>query len=294
MIWQDKHACYKSYESNIMKYRQFIQSLKKSTPKSIKLLYHRIKYYAGALRYRSVELLFRKEDLPFYCPCCNLHLKSFISLHYENKTEYYDPARYETENQNVICPLCHSLPRHRILALWCEKHKELLHDSDILYFALEKGMAAWLKRNGISVTTADLNNKANLKIDIQNTNLPDESYDFIICNHVLEHVADYNKALYEIFRILRPGGYLICSFPMDQKINLVDETDAEISEKEHIQRYGQFDHNRVFGMNAGSLLADSGYIVTEINGKDYPDEILPVPGPADYDANILFLCQKPK
>ena len=76
-------------------------------------------------------------------------------------------------------------------------------------------MMLWMKRNGIAFTTADLYNPADLKLDIQNTDLADASYDVIICNHVLEHVDDFRKALAEFHRILAPGGLLLCSFPMD-------------------------------------------------------------------------------
>ena len=62
--------------------------------------------------------------------------------------------------------------------------------------------------------TADLYSDADLKLDIQATGLADESFDVIVCNHVLEHVDDFRIALKELHRLLCPGGSLICSFPM--------------------------------------------------------------------------------
>ena len=115
------------------------------------------------------------------------------------------------------------MPRHRILALWCNKHKRILRKSNILYFAQEPSIKKWMKRNKVTCTTADYFQVADLKLDIQSTKLPDESYDIIICNHVLEHVQDFRKALKEVHRILRKGGYFICSFPIDPNIELLDE-----------------------------------------------------------------------
>ena len=106
----------------------------------------------------------------------------------------------------------------------------------------------------ISCVTANLYGKANLKLDIQKTGLPDESYDVIVCNHVLEHVDDFRKALKEMYRILRPGGSFICSFPMDPKVELLDEDPSVQTEEERLRRFGQNDHLRVFGMKADRFL----------------------------------------
>ena len=154
-------------------------------------------------------------------------------------------------------------------------------------------MMRWMKRHQIACTTADLYQKADLKIDIQNTGLPDQTWDFIICNHVLEHVEDFRKALKELYRILKPGGHLICSFPMDPKIEIVDEADPSeaLTPEECLRRFGQADHLRVFGMKAELLLEEAGFRVERISGETCPPEIQPVVGPADYDMNWLFDCR---
>ena len=149
-----------------------------------------------------------------------------------------------------------------------------------------------MKRNDITCTTADITANADLKLDIQNTKLSNSSYDVVIANHVLEHVDDYKAALLEVKRILSLGGIFICSFPMDPHIDLVDEEDGELDPETRIKRFGQHDHKRVFGMRAEELLKDAGYDVEIIDGNQYPNEILPVIGPADYDMNRLFCCRK--
>jgi 2-polyprenyl-3-methyl-5-hydroxy-6-metoxy-1,4-benzoquinol methylase len=116
--------------------------------------------------------------------------------------------------------------------------------------------------------------------------------DIIVCNHVLEHVDDFRAAIRELHRVLKPGGILICSFPMDPEVELVDEDPKVKTESERIQRFGQKDHLRVFGMKAERLLEKAGLQVEKISGEDFEEEILPVVGPADYDMNILFVCKK--
>ena len=119
-------------------------------------------------------------------------------------------------------------------------------------------MMRWMQRNGVTCTTADLYSDADLRLDIQATGLEDSSYDVVIANHVLEHVDDFRKALQEVHRILRSNGFFICSFPMDPKVDLIDEEIEPLSEKERIHRFGQNDHKRVFGMKADKLLNRKG------------------------------------
>ena len=242
----------------------------------------------------KMETFLFPQKSKLYCPCCGAKSKTFVAGSYADYPERFNPVRYENTKQDVLCPVCRSLPRHRILASWCDNHKELFQKAeDILYFASEYSMTLWLRRNGVSYKTADLYKEADLKMDIQNTGLHAESYDVIICNHVLEHVDDFRAALEEMYRILRSSGSFICSFPMDPKVELIDEDPSVQTPEERFRRFGQDDHKRVFGMKADQLLSEAGFTVEIINGTEYPDEIMPVVGPAVYDMNILFRCVKP-
>lgn len=149
-----------------------------------------------------------------------------------------------------------------------------------------------MKRNKVTCTTADYFQVADLKLDIQSTKLPDESYDIIICNHVLEHVQDFRKALKEVHRILRKGGYFICSFPIDPNIELLDEDSTIVTEEDCKKRFGQVDHLRVFGRNSEQFLKEAGFEVKKIKGAESPEEIMPVVGPGDYDWNELIWGRK--
>ena len=232
------------------------------------------------------------DKMKYYCPCCGLKLKGFVEGDYKAQPGFYDITLFEKTRQDIQCPCCSSLPRHRILALWCLEHKDILKDKDILYFAPEKGMTRWFKSNRIRYTTADLfDPDTDLKLDIQATGLPDNSYDVIICNHVLEHVGDYMTALKELRRILRPSGTLICSFPVSPDVEFVIEDPDVKDDSGRLKRYGQSDHVRLFGMKAESLITKAGFDVSFIDGKDYPESIVPVTGPALYDINRLYLCK---
>lgn len=49
--------------------------------------------------------------------------------------------------------------------------------------------------------------------DIHNIPVEDNSYDAIICSSVLEHVRDPLTAMSEMYRILKPGGYMFFYVP---------------------------------------------------------------------------------
>ncbi|MBR2524220.1 MAG: methyltransferase domain-containing protein [Clostridiales bacterium] len=244
------------------------------------------------LRYRS-DMKKHPEEMTMYCPCCGFRLRNFHEGEYRQLPEFYEPSLFEGIRQDVQCPVCDSLPRHRILAMWCGSNKDLLTSKDILYFAPERCMTGWMDRNHIRYKTADLNNPdTDMRLDIQATGLADGSYDVVICNHVLEHVGDYNRALAEVRRILRPGGIFICSFPVSRDVDEVLEDPDAKSEADRLRLYGQSDHVRLFGINADKILEQAGLDVTAIDGADYPDEILPVTGPGKYDINRLYVCRK--
>lgn len=129
-------------------------------------------YKYRAMRYKA-DMLFHPNKMLFSCPCCGTKLRSFVRGTYLEYPTRFNPDRYDHTRQDVLCPVCRSLPRHRILALWCEQHLVQLRSSRILYFAPERSMTRWMKRNGVVYITADLFNEADLKLDIQDTGLSD-------------------------------------------------------------------------------------------------------------------------
>lgn len=267
------------------------RTLLKVCPASLRKPAYEIVKAGRVIRYKS-DMLLNPKKMTLFCPCCGFRFRAFNGWDYKEITTMFATSRYEGIRQDVLCPICRALPRHRILALWCEKHIQELKKASILYFAPERSMMRWMHRNGVTCTTADLYSDTDLRLDIQATGLKDSSYDVVIANHVLEHVDDFRKALQEVYRILRSNGFFICSFPMDPKVDLIDEETEPLSEKESIHRFGQNDHKRVFGMGADKFLTEAGYEVKVIDGSDYPKEILPITGPVDYDMNRLFCCRK--
>ncbi len=101
------------------------------------------------IRYRG-DMLLNPRKMTLYCPCCGYRFRAFNGSDFKERHDRYNPKRYEGISQDVLCPICRALPRHRILALWCEEHIKELADADILYFAPERSMMKWMHRKGIS------------------------------------------------------------------------------------------------------------------------------------------------
>lgn len=268
-------------------------TIKKYIPKPVWKQVWKVLSFLRAKQYIVVGML--HPAAIYHCPCCNVHLRSFRPGNYVNNTAFFNPERYRGVMQEVQCPVCGSISRHRILAVWLTKHLDELKGKSILYFAQELGMKKWCKRNHIQVTTADLFAPADLKLDLCSIQQPDDSWDWIVCNHVLEHVENYQTALHELCRILKPGGTLIISFPILSSLpTVIEETEhTEENKKKRLQLYGQADHLRIFGADSREILEKAGFRVSVINGDKMPKQILPVTGPADYDVNYLFVCRKP-
>ena len=119
------------------------------------------------------------------------------------------PYGYQNLRQNALCPGTLSLERHRLLWLYLDRKTTFLTDSiRVLHIAPEqvfykkfKSFSHW------DYTTSDLHSPlADVKADICALPFEDNSYDFILCNHVLEHIPNDLKAMEELYRVLKPGG----------------------------------------------------------------------------------------
>ncbi len=65
----------------------------------------------------------------------------------------------------------------------------------------------------VQSTDIDPDRKPDFVDDITNTKLKHESYDFIICAEVIEHVTDPHGAAENLFQILTPGGRCLVTTP---------------------------------------------------------------------------------
>lgn len=191
---------------------------------------------------------------PKSCPVCG-HRGRFKA--------FGNPPRWDAQ-----CPECDSLERHRLLALLL-RQGILSKEQKILHFAPEPCVGKLLRPFARHYVTADIcDPDADLKIDIEAINLPDQSFDVIACSHVLEHVDD-EKALRELRRILKPGGTMLLAVPLVEAIPIYE--DATITNPlDREIHFGQHDHVRVYGSDFRDRLKSAGLTFYEYSasGKD--------------------------
>lgn len=189
------------------------------------------------------------------CPICGTRRRRFL------------PYGYVTSRDDVLCPSCLSLERHRLLWLYLTRETDLLQRPvRILHIAPEVCLMKRLRRCAADYTTADLESPlAELHFDVQQIPLPDNSYDVLICNHLLEHVADDRRALEEFHRILRPGGWGVLLSPVDPTRATTFEDDTITDPAERTRIFGQYDHRRIYGRDYGDRLRAAGFEVEEID-----------------------------
>jgi SAM-dependent methyltransferase len=227
------------------------------------------------------------------CPCCGKEFKKFMDYKNSNNGARQDEKRYIGYDKNKICPMCFSLPRHRIVCDYFLKNKKILSNTKILMFGSEYSIEKWFKRNGVAYTTADLFRKdADIKVDIQNIPFHDNSWSLIICNNILEHIPDYKLALSELRRILADDGILELTVPLDRKYATTFEDCNATTEEQRITIFGQADHFRIFGNYFVKIVENAGYSVEILDGNTLAKEIVAITGPADYDENKVYICRK--
>jgi ubiquinone/menaquinone biosynthesis C-methylase UbiE len=113
---------------------------------------------------------------------------------------------------------------------------------------------------------------ADIKADICNLPMKSNAFDVVLCNHVLEHVNDDKKAMQELFRILKPGGFGIFQVPLDLSRHKTYEDFKITSPQQRKKHFGQYDHVRIYGKDYFEKLRYIGFEVSEIKCSDIATE----------------------
>jgi predicted SAM-dependent methyltransferase len=178
------------------------------------------------------------------------------------------PYGYGKQRENVLSPSTLSLERHRLLWLYLKEHTDFFTaPHKVLHFAPEQAFyKRFRKLENLDYTTTDLESPlADVKADICDLPFKDNSFDFILCNHVLEHIPDDTEAMKELYRILQPGGTAILQIPQDLQREKTFQDDSITDPKERAKVFGQYDHVRVYGRDYFEKLRSIGFKVEEVD-----------------------------
>ncbi|QHI38547.1 Demethylrebeccamycin-D-glucose O-methyltransferase [Kordia antarctica] len=181
---------------------------------------------------------------------------------------------YAINRENALSPSTLSLERHRLLWLYLQNETDFFtKPQKVLHFAPEQAFyKRFRKQKNLEYTTTDLLSPlADVKADICDLPFEDNSFDTILCNHVLEHIPDDTKAMQELYRVLKPGGMAILQIPQDLDREITFEDDTIVDKKERTKIFGQYDHVRVYGLDYFDKLRSIGFRVEEV---DYTADLI--------------------
>lgn len=250
---------------------------------------HNIDYYANIFYDASTVEEFWEEFVKLspsigekQCPICNRTVKMFGPSG--------TPLRY-----NALCPHCNSLERHRALWLHVNKKKILPESNNIklLHFAPENCFYNILQNRVADYYPVDYNPDfpgIRCRVDITNIPYKDDFFDVIICNHVLEHIADEERALTEISRVLKAEGTAIITVPLNSLDKTFEEPEYNTPELRLIH-YGQEDHVRIYGRDIKNRLK-MFFSVEMVDNSSFSDEELAKYGLIKNE--VIFFCSKQK
>ena len=130
-------------------------------------------------------------------------------------------------SESALCPVCGSIARDRFL-YWCWTRRTSYDPAAVVLETSPRLGPLYRERMGqrVDYTCSDYDesmHKAVIRLDLQAIDLPDSSLDVVLTPHVLEHVPDTDKALAELFRVMRPGGHVLLQVPVPQAVTKVPD-----------------------------------------------------------------------
>jgi len=204
--------------------------------------------------------LWKLRGNAYYCPICEKGFKTFLPG---------GPKR----RPFALCPNCHSLERHRYLwlilqQLWGEG--KISNTGKMLHFAPEQCLSKKFKKK-FDYISADLDpDFAMVSMDITDIEFSDDTFDAIVCNHVLEHISNDRKAIAELYRVMKKGGWGSLQVPMRGETTYEDDRISSPDARE--RAFGQSDHVRLYGSDFYQRLQHAGFTTFIYKKGDFVTE----------------------
>jgi SAM-dependent methyltransferase len=204
---------------------------------------------------RSI-LYLKYKGTNYTCNICNKPLKQFIEL----------------DDNDLLCPNCGSLARNRLL-FQVLSEKYLKPGIKMLDFSPSRCLyRTWKRNENIEYVGTDLSGDflADKQYDITQIDCNDNTFDFIVCYHILEHIKDDRLAMNELKRILKSSGTCLIQTPF--KTGSIYENEKIKTPEDRLKHFGQEDHVRIYSVEGlKKRLEESGFLVEILNFKNASD-----------------------
>jgi len=235
----------------------------------------------GLIRHpKRVLTLLNKLGNRKRCNVCGNTFSNFRPYNYgERSCILSEMKMIGSDVNNFSCPNCgaHDRTRHIFLYfsrldLWGKfEHSSILHCSPEKHI-YDKIKEIKYKEYVIGDIDPDRYNfsKEIVKIDLTNIDFPDESFDIVIANHVLEHIPEYKIAIKEIYRVLKKGGFAILQTPYSELLKRTFQDEGINNDDLRLRFYGEKDHHRIFGDDFFNVFKEMGFSID----RKYHDNLI--------------------
>ena len=199
------------------------------------------------------------------CPFCRARLRRFLPDPGASSS-VFDELRVIGGGpfDQSTCPFCGSFERERHVFLYLQLMTDVFQAPiRMLHVAPERRLGRRLAQQAnIDYVSGDLTpGRAQLRVDLTAIEFADRSFDVVICNHVLEHIPNDRRAMAELFRVLRPGGWAMVQVPLAEGSS-TRENPSITDPGEKLRLYGQHDHVRLYGTDDYvRRLDENGFVV---------------------------------
>jgi len=257
------------------------KSIKKHTPQFL------LKWYRDYRRKKNAALFYGDT---VSCPICGSKFKEFAPFGLISR-------------RNALCLNCGSLERHRLLWKYLNEKTDLFREDkkiQLLHFAPERVFYDMFSTNqNMDYNPCDLypesyayNGKVKIKkVDIIDIPFEENSFDVVLCNHVLEHIIDDAHAISELYRVMKKGAWAILQVPLDVHREKTYEDYSITSPEGREKAFGQNDHVRLYGLDYKDRLKKIGFEVKEDDFvKSFSQEELFRYGLMD--SELIYYCKK--
>lgn len=199
----------------------------------------------------------------FYCNLCDNRVFAWKYIG-EDWDIFHHKNIVGASKRRGGCPICDSWDRIRYVYYIVKKYTNLLdgRKHSVLHFAPEVILSEKIRNVcGEGYITADIEpGRADATADITNLEFDDSQFEYIICNHVMEHIGEEQKAFSELKRCLRQGGCLVLTVPICWEQATYEDEKIE-TEEDRIRYYGQKDHVRLYGNDIVERIEKFGFDV---------------------------------
>lgn len=195
---------------------------------------------------------------------------------------------------NAKCLLCGSGERHRLLYFYLRDKLKIFQASGIKLLDVAPDGFLWNKvfsRTDIEYVSIDISpvRCPTMVMDLTDLKFSENTFDAIICYHVLEHIPDDIQAMQELYRVLKPGGWALSQVPIWATEKTVE--DPAVPRENYAAVYGHKDHVRRYGLDYKDRLVSVGFKVTiDDYARKLPKDFIQRYGL--FETEDIYFCEK--